>query len=172
MSNTLQDKSNNINLLTLLPKLCHRGAVAVRPSKTGVRIFVANMDNGASLIKMVLKNDGYAECRSIDLNTKEETPIVWSDFEQEIAESYGNESQSELNAAAVAELCHTYIVGVRPSKTGVRLYLADKVTDEVVKARFLTDDRFDFETCDEPKTSFVSAKDLLAHIACIEVDGH
>jgi hypothetical protein len=169
MSNTLHINPQHINLLTLLPKLCNRGNVAVRPSKTGVRIFVQDATSTTSVNKIVLKANGEVDCRILDMNTDEESSIAWDIFEQEIAESH--DTNSDLNAVTIAALCNMHNIAVRPSKTGVRLYLADKGSDTISSvARFLTDGSFNFETT--AKIDFDNADALISHIVGIEADGH
>ena len=126
------------NLHKIIPTLCNIGMVAVRPSKTGIRMFITVVSEAGSAITGLFKIKvvaGGTTYQSLDLDTGDIAETITE--ETDVQDHQGG----QLSAHVIKTLCSTYNVAIRPSKTGIRMFSQHKETENanVLKERFLLD---------------------------------
>lgn len=136
------------DLVNIIPALCEVGVVGLRPSKTGIRVFVSQLSNDKSTIIGIHKIkivDGLTQYSSLDI---EDNNAVVENIEESYDHIHLTEEADHLSAVSkfsalkVADSCETSTVALRPSKTGVRM-LQQYENGEVIKTRHLVDGTYD-----------------------------
>lgn len=136
-------------LTKVIPALCNIGLVAVRPSKTGVRLYITVIEEADQTISAMHKIKivhGLTEYSSIDVQTGEVAEVIEGDLPARKVKG-----SATFSASTIAKLCQSHVVAIRPSKTGVRQYSQSRDTENnnTLKERFLLDGTHDEYTYDQ-----------------------
>lgn len=161
MSNELTLPTQSESLTNYITALCLLGQVAVRPSKTGLRIALVSPDQEFAFITRALINEDNSDytittqLQHTSGNASEKhSHETLADAYVSIFNAAFTEGGCELPSAhgfmltkingtdpltpmMINELCQDHIVAVRPSKSGVRVFAINKSGEGAAKIRIV-----------------------------------
>ena len=172
MSNELTIPTQTESLTNYITALCLLGKVAVRPSKSGLRIALVTPDQQFAFITRALTNDdnsGYTISTQLQHASGNASEKPDHDSLADAYVSIFNAAFTEggcelplqhgamlvnvngtdpLTPMMINELCQNHVVGVRPSKTGVRVFAVNKSGEAAAKIK-IVENKYIVGRCDQ-----------------------